>query len=145
MTEEEKAYRVEQMREIQKALQEEMLDRRTKARLAHYRKIYDECTAKYESASLVEDPPAFGLRWISAFGKQAFGWTTVPGVSGPMVLGVTYNEETGRWDGESCCDFVKAIASPATGRVPNQPQLKKKLQQVIAERIDYTIRPSGTY
>ena len=61
-----------------------------------------------------------------------------------MLVGCTYNEETKAWDGESTCDAAKALSNPATGRVPDVPQLRRRLQHLIANEIDYTIRPSGT-
>jgi len=62
-----------------------------------------------------------------------------------MLVGCTYNEETKAWDGESTCDIAMALSRPATGRVPDVPGLRRRLQHLIANEIDYTIRPSGTY
>lgn len=62
-----------------------------------------------------------------------------------MLVGCTYNEETKAWDGESTCEIDAALRKPATGRVPDVPQLRRRLQHLIANEIDYTIRPSGTY
>ena len=88
---------------------------------------------------------SFGYQWITPLGKRAFCWTIKQGCNGMMLVGCTYNEETKAWDGESTCDINAALRKPAAGRVPDVPQLRRRLQHLIANEIDYTIRPSGTY
>lgn len=61
-----------------------------------------------------------------------------------MLVGCTYNDATMLWDGESLCDLDAALRKPAVGRVPNVAHLRKRLQELIAEELDYTVRPSGT-
>jgi hypothetical protein len=87
---------------------------------------------------------SFGYQWMTLSGKRAFCWTVSQGCRGMILEGITYDEERGVWDGESSCDLALALSRPATGRVPNQPQLRERLQRAIADMIDYTVRPSGT-
>jgi len=107
-------------------------------------------TPKFQEAAEGGCPPAtcsasFGYQWITPLGKRAFCWTIKQGCRGMMLVGCTYNEETKAWDGESTCDIAMALSKPASGRVPDVAGLRRRLQHLIANEIDYTIRPSGTY
>ncbi len=86
----------------------------------------------------------FGHQWTTPLGKRAFGWTLKQGPNGLMLRGITFNEETREWDGESTCDITAAMNNRAEGRCPEVAKLRRRLQQAIAEELDYTIRPSGT-
>ena len=103
-----------------------------------------------ETALKMDCPPetcsaSFGYQWITPLGRRAFCWTIKQGRNGMMLVGCTYNDDTKEWDGESTCDINAALRKPATGRVPDVPKLRRRLQHLIANEIYYTIRPSGTY